>query len=206
MERSAPAEPDDPNSSTLNPNLHEKLGARSLSSLTQKRLSIKLCNLPLLRGKKRIGEIMPVKQKAKARKSTPEDAQTALLDMRKKLMPEPSEGLNSRALMAGAESGDELDLASDQQDRELSLLLNNRDRKKLLAIDEALENIKEGKYGVCQECGEQIGAGRLKAMPLANFCVDCQSKIEKEKDHEGNSEEDLTDRPLAGAMSTEEEN
>jgi RNA polymerase-binding protein DksA len=149
---------------------------------------------------------MPVKQKAKARKSAPEDPQTTLLDMRKKLTPEPSEGLNSRGLMAGAESGDELDLASDQQDRELSLLLSNRDRKKILAIDVALENIKEGKYGVCQECGERIGAGRLKAMPLANYCVDCQSKIEKETDPEENSDEDLTDRPLAGAMSTEEDN
>ena len=104
---------------------------------------------------------MPIKQKAKARKSTPEDARTTLLDMRKKLMPVPSEGLNSRALIADAESGDELDLASDQQDRELSLLLSSRDRKKLLAINEALEKIKEGNYGLCQECGEQIGAGRL---------------------------------------------
>ncbi len=149
---------------------------------------------------------MPIKQKIKARKSTPEDARTTLLDMRKKLMPEPSEGLNPRALMAGAESGDELDLASDQQHRELSLLLSNRDRKKILAINEALENIKEGNYGVCQECGEKIGAGRLKAMPLAHYCVDCQGKIEKEIDRDGNSEEDLTDQPLSGSMGREEEN
>jgi DnaK suppressor protein len=173
--------------------------------LTHKRLSIKLWNLLLLRAKKRIGEIMPIKQKAKAPKSTPEDARTTLLDMRKQLMPETSERLNSRALMAGAESGDELDLASDQQAREVSLLLSNRDRKKFLAINEALENIKEGNYGVCQECGEQIGAGRLKVMPLADYCVDCQGKIEKETDREGNSEEDLTDQPFPGAISTEEE-
>ena len=148
---------------------------------------------------------MSIKQEAKVRESTPEDARTILLDMRKKLMPEPSKGLNARALMAGAESGDELDLASDQQDRELFLLLSNRGRKKLLAIDEALEKIKEGTYGVCQECGEQIGAGRLKAMPLCNYCVDCQSEIEKEIDREGNSEEDLTDQALGGAISMEEE-
>lgn len=148
---------------------------------------------------------MPIKQKAKARKSAPEDARATLLDMRKKLMPEPSEGLNSKALIAGAESGDELDLASDQQDRELSLLLSNRDRRKLLAINDALERIKEGNYGLCQECGEQIGSGRLKAMPLANYCVDCQSKVEEEMDREGNSEEDLIGQPLPGAISMEEE-
>jgi DnaK suppressor protein len=159
----------------------------------------------LLGAKKRIGEFMPIKQRGKARKISPEDARTTLFDMRKKLTPEPSQGLNPKTLMADAQSGDELDLASDQQDRELSLLLSKRDRKKLLAINEALENIQEGNYGVCQECGDQIGAGRLKAMPLASYCVDCQSKHEKEIDREGNSEEDLSDHPLAGGMSTEEE-
>ena len=148
---------------------------------------------------------MPIRQRAKARKSTPEDVQATLLDMRKKLMPEPSEGLSPRALTGGAESGDELDLASDQQDRELFLLLNKRDRKKLLAINEALDHIQEGTYGVCQECGEKISAGRLKAMPLANYCIDCQSKLEEEVDREGNSEEDLTDPALPGAVGTEEE-
>ena len=54
-------------------------------------------------------------------------------------------------------------------------------------------------------CGEQIGAGRLKVMPLADYCVDCQSKNEKEIGREGNSEEDLTDQPLPGAIRTEEE-
>ena len=147
---------------------------------------------------------MPIKQKAKARKGTPGDARETLLNMRKKLLVERSEGASAGALVVGVEIGDELDLASDQQDRELSLLLSNRDRKKLLAINEALEKINEGNYGVCQECGEQIGAGRLKAMPLANYCVDCQSKIEKEMDREGSPEEDFTDQPLPGAISTEE--
>ena len=148
---------------------------------------------------------MPIKARVKARKSTAEDPRTILLDIRKKLMPETSAGVSPRALMAGAQSGDELDLASDQQDRELSLLLNKRDRKKLLAIDEALEKIEEGNYGICQECGEQIGAGRLRAVPLADYCIDCQGKIEKENNREGDSEDDLTDEALKSAMMAEEE-
>jgi len=152
-----------------------------------------------------MGEIMPIKARAKARKSTAEDPRTILLDIRKKLLPETSVGVSPRALMAGTQSGDELDLASDQQDRELSLLLNKRDRKKLLAIDEALEKIEEGNYGICQECGEQIGAGRLRAVPLADYCIDCQGKIEKENNREGDSEDDLTDEALKSAMMAEEE-
>ena len=148
---------------------------------------------------------MPIKARVKARKSTAEDPRTILLDIRKKLVPETSAGVSPRALMAGAQSGDELDLASDQQDRELSLLLNKRDRKKLLAIDEALEKIEEGNYGICQECGEQIGAGRLRAVPLADYCIDCQGKIEKENNREGDSEDDLTDEALKSAMMAEEE-
>ena len=42
-----------------------------------------------------------------------------------------------------------------------------RNKEKLLAIEEALEMIREGTYGMCEECGEEIGGGRLKAMPLA---------------------------------------
>ena len=159
----------------------------------------------LLRAKKRIGELMQIKQKAKASKRTLEHARTTLLNMRKKLMAGPSEALNSRALMVGMETGDELDLASDQQDRELSLLLSGRAREKLMAINEALAKIEEGNYGVCQECGEKIGAGRLKVMPLATYCVECQTKIEKEIDLEGNSEEDFKNQPLPGATSAEEE-
>lgn len=148
---------------------------------------------------------MPLKQKAKTSKSTPEDARTTLLNMRKKLMAGSSEALNSRALIVGMETGDELDWASDQQSRELSLLLGGRDREKLLAINEALAKIEEGNYGVCQECGEKIGAGRLKVMPLATYCVECQTKVEKEIDLEGNSEEDFKNQPLSGATSAEGE-
>jgi len=159
----------------------------------------------LLRAKKRIGELMQIKQKAKASKRTLEHARTTLLNMRKKLMAGPSEALNSRALMVGIETGDELDLATDQQERELSMLLTHRDRKKLFAINEALVKIKEGSYGICEECGEQIGAGRLKVMPLAQYCVECQGKIEKEIDLEEDSEEDLKLEGLPGTISTGDE-
>ncbi len=138
---------------------------------------------------------MPIKQKAKDRKDSPADARETLLNMHKELLVKRSAGPNAGAAsVAGAEIGDELDLASDQRDRELSMLLTHRGRKKLLAINEALDKIKEGSYGICEECGEQIGAGRLKVVPLAKHCVECQGKIEEERDsEEGLKYEDTID-------------
>ncbi|MCA9772841.1 MAG: TraR/DksA family transcriptional regulator [Myxococcales bacterium] len=74
--------------------------------------------------------------------------------------------------------GDIYDQASDERDRELSLLMSERERAKLASIDDALSRIKDGSYGECESCGEMIPIGRLKVMPFAIFCVDCQSQAE----------------------------
>jgi DnaK suppressor protein len=100
---------------------------------------------------------------------------------------------------------EEIAEAGDERDRELSLLLTDRDKEKLFAIDEALEKLKEGSYGICEECGDKIGQGRLKVMPLAKYCVNCQSKIEKEMVLQKKVEEELKYRGLAYASNTEEE-
>lgn len=45
----------------------------------------------------------------------------------------------------------------------------------MLPVNEALDKLEKGIYGTCENCGEPISPGRLKAMPLAKFCVICQS-------------------------------
>lgn len=52
-------------------------------------------------------------------------------------------------------------------------------RENLLRIDEALRKLKEGSYGTCEDCGEEISAERLKVMPFAIYCRDCQEKREE---------------------------
>jgi RNA polymerase-binding protein DksA len=73
----------------------------------------------------------------------------------------------SSDLPAGEPSGDIYDQASSERDRELGLLLNDREREKLRNIDEALLRIEEGEYGICEECGCEIPIGRLRVMPFA---------------------------------------
>ena len=79
------------------------------------------------------------------------------------------------------DSGDEADQAWEECSRDLSLLLTARNKQKLYAIEEAWEKMEKGTYSICEECDEPIGAGRLKAMPLARLCASCQSKLEKEQ-------------------------
>ena len=74
-----------------------------------------------------------------------------------------------------------VDLAEDINLKQLST-----HRETLLKIDSALRKLSEGTYGVCDECGDEISEERLKIMPFAIFCKDCQEekemkdKLEKE--------------------------
>lgn len=46
-------------------------------------------------------------------------------------------------------------------------------------IENALERIKKGTYGVCKYCHKEIGEKRLLARPVASACVECKSKLQK---------------------------
>ncbi len=111
-------------------------------------------------------------------------------DMRRRLLEEISArvGPNSPAT---PENGDLVDQAGDERDRELSLLLTDREKEKLRAVDEALEKLENGTYGFCEDCGNPIAAGRLKAIPLAQLCFSCQTEQEKEMSIQKKEEEEL---------------
>ncbi|MBI3252097.1 MAG: TraR/DksA C4-type zinc finger protein [Candidatus Omnitrophica bacterium] len=73
------------------------------------------------------------------------------------------------------------DMATDNYDREFSLGLADNEQKILNRIDEALEKIDGGTFGLCELCGKKISKVRLKAVPYAELCVPCQEKQEKKK-------------------------
>ena len=78
------------------------------------------------------------------------------------------------------EIGDLYDSADNERDRQLSHILNDRDRKKLREIDEALKRIEDSTYGICEDCGKRITPNRLKVMPFARLCILCKSDTEKQ--------------------------
>ena len=73
------------------------------------------------------------------------------------------------------------DMASDVYERDFLLQLAEGERELLFKIDEALQRIEEGEYGICQECGKKVAKTRLKAIPQAANCRDCQEKEEKKR-------------------------
>jgi DnaK suppressor protein len=83
------------------------------------------------------------------------------------------------------DSGDQatLDIAE-----ELDLSLLEMRNKNLKAINDALQRLKEGTYGICEACGGEIPEKRLMVMPFTPCCVACQEKqealekVEKEED------------------------
>jgi len=72
------------------------------------------------------------------------------------------------------------DIASDHYERDFSLNLVSNERKILLEIEEALQRIKDGTYGICQMSGKPITKTRLKAIPYAKYSKKCQEQLEKE--------------------------
>jgi DnaK suppressor protein len=85
---------------------------------------------------------------------------------------------------------DMYDQADDERDRQFTILLCDRDRETLSQIDDALERLEDGEYGLCEECGEKISKARLSVRPFARYCVPCKSKLEKNERYlRGQSEE-----------------
>jgi DnaK suppressor protein len=71
---------------------------------------------------------------------------------------------------------DELDTARALSDVETHASLIERAEERLRAMDFALNRLEQGRYGICTECGDDIPLERLKALPFAAYCVDCQHK------------------------------
>ena len=73
------------------------------------------------------------------------------------------------------------DEAANIYNKQILLSLNESERMRLHEVDEALDRIKTGTYGVCEECGGAISLKRLEVRPVAKYCVPCLMKVEKGK-------------------------
>jgi len=71
------------------------------------------------------------------------------------------------------------DLGTDSYEKEFTLELMESERKLIAEIDDALNRIEDGTYGICEAGGEPIPKQRLEAIPWARFCVVCASLLEK---------------------------
>lgn len=71
------------------------------------------------------------------------------------------------------------DHATETQDREQAFHMASREGKYLFYIEEALDRVRNGTFGVCKKCGKLIPKPRLEAVPTAKMCIDCKTKQER---------------------------
>ncbi len=69
--------------------------------------------------------------------------------------------------------------ASRTIERRLHLQMSDKNHQTLTQIEDALDRINDGEYGICLECGEDILPARLQLIPYARFCVECKENIER---------------------------
>jgi DnaK suppressor protein len=137
----------------------------------------------------------PEKEK-KQRKDFLKQAAETLEEKKKQLLREMQGRVKGETEGVKDEGRDTYDLASDERDREINFILNDREREKLLAIDEALQRIKDKTYGICESCEGEIHLGRLKVLPFTRLCVKCQEENEKESKRQKTLEDERGYRKL----------
>lgn len=76
---------------------------------------------------------------------------------------------------------DPTDRAALESNRNSVLRIRDRERKLIIKMQEALQRLENGEYGICEECGEMIGVERLKARPVTTLCIECKSNQEIEE-------------------------
>jgi DnaK suppressor protein len=71
------------------------------------------------------------------------------------------------------------DQGTDTMENEKAAFFATHEGRYIYHLEQALDRIAKGTYGICQECGEEIGRARLEAVPHARLCIECKSKEEQ---------------------------
>jgi DnaK suppressor protein len=109
------------------------------------------------------------------------------LDTFKKRLEERQQALR-RAVSRTEEDGrtadqdtaqDIADRAASSYTKEFLFSQSNNDRQLLQMVEVALQRIREGTFGECLACGNEINAKRLEAVPWTRHCIECQEKVEQ---------------------------
>lgn len=92
----------------------------------------------------------------------------------------------ARATVTDLAEGDEnyadpTDRATAESDRNFMLRIRDRERKLIMKIQEALQRVEEGTFGICETCGDEIGEKRLEARPVTTQCIDCKTEAERKE-------------------------
>jgi RNA polymerase-binding protein DksA len=110
----------------------------------------------------------------------------ALLQFRKRKLQGDVNTLEGEAMKKGSDAAGDLstlpmhlaDMGTDSFEQDMSLGLMETETDELHEIEEAFERMKDGSFGLCENCKKKIPKERLKAIPYARLCVTCKMKEE----------------------------
>jgi DnaK suppressor protein len=89
------------------------------------------------------------------------------------------------ALEGGVPTNHMADDGSDVYERERLLTIQIELAERISRVEGALSRLENGTFGVCERCREPIAAGRLEALPFAQYCISCQEIVDQEQHVEG---------------------
>lgn len=124
--------------------------------------------------------------KSSAGKKTLTPREKKIQEIRKKLVGQREE-LLSEAEVAMNSLPDQTvfpdlgDQATAETDRNFMLRLRGREQRLLKKIEEAIDRIDNGDFGICDVCGNEIGIKRLEARPVTTMCIECKMEQEEEE-------------------------
>jgi DnaK suppressor protein len=125
-----------------------------------------------------------VEKRKKTKKAVEDKYEEIKRDLEKQkstLLAEAGETITGALGPTTANFPDMTDQASAETDQYFLLRLKEREQKLLKKIDDALERIANGTFGICESCGKEIGYKRLKARPVTTLCIDCKTQQEAEE-------------------------
>lgn len=108
-----------------------------------------------------------------------QEFRTLLVERRKQIFAKAKEAKKGEDGVSPDDLLDSMDLATSVTTQSLNMQFQDRERGLLLEIDEALRRIEVGEFGICEECDEEIGVGRLRAQPWTRLCVRCKEDEEQ---------------------------
>jgi DnaK suppressor protein len=104
-----------------------------------------------------------------------------LVKQREDLLSEAEHTLSTKISAEKESFPDPTDQAVAELDSNFLLRLRGREQKLLKKIDEAINRIDGGTYGVCESCGGPISVKRLEARPVTTLCIECKTQQEEEE-------------------------
>jgi DnaK suppressor protein len=101
-----------------------------------------------------------------------------LFEEQKKALLYSFQWMNDDFTLKSEELSDEMDLSSAELEQNMRMRLRSREALFLKKIDESLEKIQAGTFGICESCEEEIEFSRLEVRPTAQLCIQCKEAEE----------------------------